>query len=856
MPTIYNGIGTWYYGKKRLHRLMGTCAFCNRVGELQSYDTTLYFVFVMVPLLPLSHKRVLDQCPWCQRHRVLPLREWETAKEKQIAELLARLQQNPDDRASILHGLGLAMGYQDEELFNKLASSLAQDRRDDPAIQAQLGAGYCYFAHYPEAEDAYRAALAVDNTPEVQRQLALVLLKQGRPEEAFPYLLSILENKETENAGMIFLLVEGLQAQGLHEQALELMDLRDETFPDLANLDVYKKQRKLSRRYQNTSKKIRSAYFTESQQVGYRKGGWTAALPRLIGPLVGLALLVLYLGSAFWIGQSRKIYLVNGWDQLYTVAVNGREQVLRPGATTVHVPEGEVVVEFHDPRLKGEPIHCRIETPFFGRPFFGHSFVINPDRLAVVVHEKCVYSDVPQPAVDPPQYHSGEVQYDFTGIDYEFTPFPQTLQADKGSTITKTRIGLELTPTPETRLGLIGAVLAPNQQQEYARRLLQLDPDNVYFLSFVLKPLPADEAVAFLKPNLEARPLRVEGHRFYQHLMEKNHPERDLRPDYRKLVAETKNQPDAIYLLARLLDGTEADKMLEQAARADPPSVHAMHSLGWRALARGQFADAIRWLEKAQQLAPTNSFVRKDFQSALTAAGQYDRLLREIDRQPGTAADQLQRLLDKLHVHAARGDKANAQAVTQAAVASVPADNPPQMRQLAKVIMEQVFCSGTGDVAGYLALSTQVPGAPTFEPAFLRGKLKDAANLVEDQQDEDKIRLEHGLLYLAARQAGDQKLADQEWKLLLAALAKGSRHDRQLGEMLAVGKPMTADTLRNLPIDPRVKRVLLLVAAQRQPDLVKELAPLAQKLNFQCDAISLCLVKLSKDGQSLEKAKE
>src|ERR1700694_4003625 len=108
MPTVHNGIGTWYYGKKRIHRFKGTCAFCNRVGELESYDTTLYFVFLMIPLIPLSHKRVLDQCPNCKMHRVLPLREWETAKEKQIAELLARLQQNPDDRDSILHGLGLA----------------------------------------------------------------------------------------------------------------------------------------------------------------------------------------------------------------------------------------------------------------------------------------------------------------------------------------------------------------------------------------------------------------------------------------------------------------------------------------------------------------------------------------------------------------------------------------------------------------------------------------------------------------------------------------------------------------------------------------------------------------------------
>ena len=54
MPTVHDGIGTWYYGKRRIHRYKSTCSFCQRVGELESYDTTLYFVIFMIPLIPLS----------------------------------------------------------------------------------------------------------------------------------------------------------------------------------------------------------------------------------------------------------------------------------------------------------------------------------------------------------------------------------------------------------------------------------------------------------------------------------------------------------------------------------------------------------------------------------------------------------------------------------------------------------------------------------------------------------------------------------------------------------------------------------------------------------------------------------
>src|SRR4029077_18562322 len=102
MPTVVNGIGTWYYGKQRIHRCKGVCPFCQRIGELQSYDTTLFFVVCFVPLIPLSRKRILEQCPSCQKHRVVSLAKWEALKAEDIARLLEKLQENPDDRDTIL----------------------------------------------------------------------------------------------------------------------------------------------------------------------------------------------------------------------------------------------------------------------------------------------------------------------------------------------------------------------------------------------------------------------------------------------------------------------------------------------------------------------------------------------------------------------------------------------------------------------------------------------------------------------------------------------------------------------------------------------------------------------------------
>ena len=71
MPYTFNGIGTWYYGKKNLHDLQDTCEHCGAYANLSSYDTTKYFVFVYLPILPLGKYRVLNDCDECRQHSSL-----------------------------------------------------------------------------------------------------------------------------------------------------------------------------------------------------------------------------------------------------------------------------------------------------------------------------------------------------------------------------------------------------------------------------------------------------------------------------------------------------------------------------------------------------------------------------------------------------------------------------------------------------------------------------------------------------------------------------------------------------------------------------------------------------------------
>jgi hypothetical protein len=305
------------------------------------------------------------------------------------------------------------------------------------------------------------------------------LLKQHRPEEAAPYLEHILAQKQVAGIGMIFLLIEGYQQEGMHEQALALIERRDKTFPEFADDKTYRKQRKLSERYQHSGKKIKSAYLSESGKTGYREGGWTALLPRVVAPIIILGLLCWYLIAAYTMGQSRNVYLVNGAGKPYQVAVNGREWSLRPGqATAIHIPEGTVNLEFRDPHLAAGTLTCEVQTSFLTRPFSRPTFVINPDQLAVLVWQEAVYAETATPPRRQPQLHLGETLYTFKGIDYEFAPFPQTLTM-KGKEVIKTRVSLPPITNWRQRLQVIGQLRDGPQSREYARRWLQFDPDDV-----------------------------------------------------------------------------------------------------------------------------------------------------------------------------------------------------------------------------------------------------------------------------------------------------------------------------------------------------------------------------------------
>jgi tetratricopeptide (TPR) repeat protein len=857
MPTVINGVGTWYYGKSRIFRRHGVCSMCGAITTLTSYDTTLFFVFGFVPLIPLGRKRILEQCAVCQKHRVAPLDKWEREKSRVFGGLNEALQSGRDPDAALVEALSAASGFEDQALFDQVAA-VAAGRTDQADVQAELGAGYAYFTRWDEAETAYRAALAREDRPHWRDRLANVLLHQGRPDDAAPLITPILDAKDGDRAWLVYLLVESYQAQGRHRDALDLMDARERAFPETTADRDCQKQRKVSQKHEATGKPVRATVLATPAHAGYHEGGrFWPRFARWVGPAIAVGVVICYFVAAWYGGAHRKVYLVNGAGRPYTVTINDRPVRLEPNTPTpVAVGEGELVVTGKDIELGAVPLRVTIATPFFSRPFVRHTFVVNPDQLAAVVWEEAEYGNrAGQGGGLPPNVRAGELLYAFDGIDYEFQPFPQQIKAEKGSHLVKRRVGIEPLASTRDRIMVVGEGMSKDRQADYARRLVRINPDDADALSWLSAVLPPAEFIADLRPRLGDRPVRVDWHRFYQATVEATTPGVDLRPEYRRLVEETNRAPDAVYLLGRIEEEPAAEALYREAIAARPPSAAAVTGQGFRLIARGEFGPAVEHLARARTLTPKDDRVRDLYRQALVAARQYQRLMDDLkDQEPTSQGPTGLSYRAIALVGMGKTDEAGRlpeEVLRWFSVAPGSPDGITLRRRL-----DRMLACVRSDRKAYLALAEQAPDEVPFELALLRGRVREAAEKVPASSDMptrlnfDAVE-KRALVCLAAEVAGDRGLADEQLRTLTDFLSHGDCDQRLFADVLAGRTPVDPEKVRWSPNPPETKRVLLALLARRSPEHREALSKLARDLDFHRDVTSLCLRALLGEGDRL-----
>lgn len=845
MPFMMNGIGTWYYGQRNIHRLQGVCSQCGAANTLESYDTTLYFVVFLIPVLPLARKRILEKCSSCSRHQVLPLKEWERIKSEAVHEALEKLRQDPHNRETILQGIGVAASFQDEELFEKLSGVTATDRTDDAAIQAALGGAYGYFARHQEAAAAYVLSLKVDDNPQVREQLGLTFLRLGDPERAAGCFQHILDEADPEKAWMPYQLVVAYQSKGMHTEALELLDRMLEKFPQLASDKAIQKLRKISVRDAGRNRPVGQSILQEGRKSGTHTGsalgGW---IPKLVLPLLILSFLGWHTWQSLTLANARPMYIINGSSVAYDVKLNDTAYHLPAGSTqSITLPEGVITIAPANGTAI-EPAEVRYESTFFARPYDSTQIIINPDRLAILVQETTTYSEIHLTDDPPGTYFVGLPLYEFRHIDYVFLDFPAKMKVKKGQTLTRNRLGIVPQTTDQSRVEAIaGANLGLPKEIEYARRWLLLAPENAMALAFFNGVTPITDALPFLKSRLADRPLNVEWHRLTQTLRQRSgEPEAALRPEYTRLVDELRRDPDALYLLARVSEPDVAKRLLQEAIDSGKPAERAHYALGYRHFTNAEYTAAVAEMEKAPGLI-TQVAYRHVYWDALFATKRYAELRAKL----ADAGDRLDPLLYKFRVCEVMGDATGSAQVRDAILQHFPESKPPlgalailqSMRQpnddRARItqILKSISAMVRGNIPAYLdAVKAE---KPTVVSLLLHGDRLSA----EAQKTNDVSS--RGLILLATPRQIDPALQAAKTAFLTALETAGDPELKRLKMLLETGDPASVKRLKELTILPETKRVCMAAAALWFPDQRNELLAFARKLDFHKDAVSLVL---------------
>src|SRR5438552_3467829 len=148
MPSTVNGIGTWYWGKTNILTRNDRCEFCGQYRQLTSYDTTLYFVVLFLPVIPLGRKHIIDECPGCRRHRAASLKKWEAQKTKSLMDALELWQADRANSEKAKKAAGVTLAFQDKQAFEDVAGPVAQAFARDADMQMFLASGYDHFGQF------------------------------------------------------------------------------------------------------------------------------------------------------------------------------------------------------------------------------------------------------------------------------------------------------------------------------------------------------------------------------------------------------------------------------------------------------------------------------------------------------------------------------------------------------------------------------------------------------------------------------------------------------------------------------------------------------------------------------------
>ena len=836
MPITVNGIGTSYYGKKNLTKSNAVCSACHRFTQLTSYETGHYFVVLYIPIIPLGRKQIIDDCPHCMRHRVVPLKQWREIKQNAIARSTDELARNVDDSKAAREHLASLTAFGERAEATELAEVIASQHAESAEVQFMLGTWYEQFGDRAAADRCFEQAFRLEpKNPIYSRANALGLMEQGQLDPARKILRESMEPPSPNFDGNVYFRLATLyQKAGRDREALELFALVKDQHGFEADRNFRKAVARSERRSGSAAPLLDKVPFFR------RRSFWWTALVATV--------LFAFMGFNWYLGQNQRLHVVNGLAQSINIQIDSDKPLTVPSESrfVTNVSEGRHVVRVLAPTVQGEPREFIVQTPLWTRLFRRPVLLLDPLRTCFIYWQEATYSQTPNPNDGSSEVRAAELFVQFPPVDYPFKEFPDSLEIDsrKGE-LKKTRV--DFAPL-ETEYLMNVSGYTPDEKFAIAENVVSLRPESsqdlfgYYLIAKTNDALPRFQS--YLSAQMTVRPVRIRIHELYQETSpDEGITSAELVANYDMLLQAEPNNVDLIYLRGRLESSVaESNKFFERALAENKDHRMARLAIASNHLAVADFPAAQSLLEKLYTEDQWNEHVQSLYAESLVANKEFDAAVQISWGKRGKSDVHANAL--RAIKHAAtllESPKAKRKDGTSSLDAfevdnprfSEPSDMTTRRFYLAYYKRDAARMKSMADM-----LVTTYKESPWYRfVACLDAGEAEAAEKMASEFSGLLSTAEVFMLATALKVAGKSELAENWWNEGLDQLRSQGRTEVRMAELLEQSRngPLNVSTLSDLRIVSQDKRIYLLAVREFGDDTRSELADLIRKLNFDLD---------------------
>ncbi len=834
MPSTINGIGTHYYGKSNSSARSAPCQSCHRVGNLESYDTRLWFVIVFIPVIPLGRKRIIDQCPACSRHFVADAAAYEQARQLQISGALEQYRRESSPEAALATHATL-LSFHDHDQAREFRST-ALGRYDEHALlRAGLAEQLTHVSEFDESAQLYEESLALDPDLNVARVgVARRRMVQGKLDEARE-LLDFLELPgagEHENLGPIDVLSTYYQKQGRHEEALEIAEHLLREIPAAGHQHTFRSFVRKSEKALGRTESILPPVEHSLRGLFKAEGSPYPAWQRwLVAGLAVATLLALGLGvNNEFIRRHRVLHVLNATGQSVTVRVDGGPAESISGLGQVTLAEGKHRVELTG-AVNGTQ-EVALNSGYFDRWFSSPLWVLNPGGEGVLQESTVYYAENPIPTQH--RLIVGQPFVALPNVDYPFTNPPNEIRMKKGSAPVVKIVVSQLQNLDNAAFLTLLTTDRPAALTFAENRLRHHHPDQIQLLTSYVQTTGQAEparAEAFLKAGLDHRPVDVMWHRAYQTAAEINQHDDSLLSLYDRFLAADPKNSSLLYLRGRIdRDWDQRNSLYQRAAEADPQSPWPWFALAAQAESAGQWDDARDLFGKARDKKFDVTLIEDRLHVSRLASGDASSLVTEYRNRLNANPQDFEGVIFLNDALAASGQ---ADEIEAAVVNGLSRLDSEVRNQLAAPIRAlALYQAGKAEECEQLCQNSPALkfSAIRAEALAAIGRAAEAADPAFEKSWNDPwncLALSLGLT-LDGKPDEAARFRERADK----ALAHLTRELRQTAEILKANEPPSLRDLDHLSIDSHEKGLLLAILGMKFPAKRAEYLDRAAQFNI------------------------